>query len=261
MSVHSITKTGIEKHRESTSVEAAIGEVMNLARRKKRKEDVKQRASQPDSMYSYCRAVGCPNPARAGTADGLGRLYCRKHHDHYQRHGSLFKPSYKASELNPLRKAATKWLEENLDDAWVQSAVAAVKQLYQSAGPHVEAYRLRGLKPRQRAWAHWARLRTAEVDPVKVVSVWLAVEMVINSDAQPDWRPEYKRVQAAKVVHRMASGSHKKWTRDRLDGSGSWTEEMHVYPHSRGRVLRHIGEDLEDACTLLTQHRLGKINK
>jgi hypothetical protein len=232
---------------------------MNFAKRKKRKEDVKQRASQPNSMYSHCRAVGCPNPARAGTADGLGRLYCRKHHDHYQRHGSLFKPSYKASELNPFRKVAVKWLEENREDAWVQNAVAAVKQLYQSAGPHVEAFRLRGLKPRQRAWAHWARLRTSKVDPVKVVSVWLAVEMMIKSDAQPDWRPEYKRVQAAKVVHRMASGSHRKWTQTRLDGSGTWIQEMHVYPHSRGRVLRHIGEDLEKACALLTERCLDKI--
>ena len=229
---------------------------MSLAKRKKRREDVKQRASKPDYMYSRCRAADCPNPPRAGTTDGLGRLYCRKHHDHYQRHGSPFKPSYKASELNPFRKIALKWLEENRDNAWVKSAVAAVRQLYQSAGPHVEAFRLRGLKPRQRAWAHWARLRAAEVNPVKVVSAWLAVEMALVSDAQSDWRPEYKRVQAAKVVHRMASGSHRKWTQSRLDGSGTWTQELHVYPHSRGKVLRHIGEDLEKACALLTEHCL-----
>lgn len=234
---------------------------MNIASRKKRREDVKQRASQPDSMYSYCRASGCPNPARAGTADGLGRLYCRKHHDHYQRHGSPFKRSYKAGELNPSRKAALKWLEENRDDTRVQNAFAAVRQLYQSAGPHVEAFRLRGLNPRQRAWAHWARLRKAGVDPEKVISAWLAIELVTRADPQPDWRVEYKRVQAAKVVHRMASGSHKKWTQDRPDGSGTRTQELHVYPHSRGRVLRHIGEDLENACELLTAHCIDKINE
>lgn len=232
---------------------------MTLARRKKRKQEVKQRASKPDYMHSHCRAVGCPNPARAGTADGLGKLYCRKHHDHYQRHGSPFKPSYTASELKPFRKIALKWLEENRDDAWVKSAVAAVRHLYQRAGPHVEAFRLRGLKPRQRAWAHWARLRAAEVDPGKVVSAWLTVEMALVSDAQSDWRPEYKRVQAAKVVHRMASGSHRKWTQSRLDGTGTWTQELHVYPQSRGRVLRHIGEDLEKACALLTEHCLHKM--
>ena len=39
--------------------------------RKRRKHEVKKRASTPDHMHSYCCVVGCPNPARAGTADGL----------------------------------------------------------------------------------------------------------------------------------------------------------------------------------------------
>lgn len=232
---------------------------MSWERQRKRREDVKRRASEPNHMYTYCRAEDCPNPARAGTSDGLGHQYCRKHYDHHQRHGSPFKPSYKATELNPYRKAAQKWLIENSEDRWVKHAINSVKQLYQRAGPHVEAFRLRGLNPRERAWAHWARLRKAEVEPMKVVAAWLAVEMVIKEDPQADWRTEYKRVQGAKVVHRMASGSHRKWNHEYSDGSGTWTEEMHKYPQSRGRVLRYIGEDLESACELLIDHCLDFI--
>jgi hypothetical protein len=92
-----------------------------------------------------------------------------------------------------------------------------------------------------------------------VVAAWLAVEFTIKHDPQPDWRTEYKRVQGAKVVHRMASGSHKRWEHEYSHGNGKWTEELHTYPQSRGRVLRHIGEDLEKACELLVDKHLNDI--
>jgi hypothetical protein len=61
-------------------------------------------------------------------------------------------------------------------------------------------------------------------------------------------------VQAAKVVHRLASGSHKRWS----GGAGS-SRELHVYPASRGQVLRHAGKALERATELLCEHRLGTL--
>ena len=124
---------------------------------------------------------------------------------------------------------------------------------------------MRGLKPRERAWAAWARLRKAEVDPRLPLAVWLAVEMVIADDPQPDWHTEFKQVQAAKVVHRMASGSHKRWEREIPNREWSSlppkkvVEEMHVYPQSRGRVLRHIGNDLQEAAELLVDQRLADL--
>jgi hypothetical protein len=35
---------------------------------------------------------------------------------------------------------------------------------------------------------------------------------------------------------------------------------MHVYPRSRGQVLRHIGQDLEQAVELLVDHHLKEIH-
>ena len=71
-------------------------------------------------------------------------------------------------------------------------------------------------------------------------------------------------MQAAKLVHRMASGTHKRWEQPTLsvgaDGrSVTRNVELHVYPRSRGRILRHIGEDLEEAVELLVAHRLGSM--
>ncbi|WP_292164597.1 hypothetical protein [Mesorhizobium sp.] len=141
------------------------------------------------------------------------------------------------------------WVEAHGDDTYVRNAVDRVATLLRASGPHVEAFRLRGLSPQDRAKAAWARLRRAAVDPRRVVAAWLAIEMILRDDPKAESKIEFKRVQAAKLIHKMASGTHKRW------GEGSNVKELHVYPRSRGRVLRHVGEELEQACELLVEHR------
>jgi hypothetical protein len=216
--------------------------------RRERKAEVKGRASEPSHMFTRCRVIGCAKPARAGTEDGLDTRFCRSHSDHYSRHGSPYKGSYSAKEIIPYRKAALAWLDANASDPWVLNAIDRVTTLYYTAGPHVEAFRLRGLSPEERAKAAWARLRKAAVDPRRVVATWLAVEMVLRDDPTAERKTEFKRVQAAKLIHKMASGTHKRW------GEGPEAKELHFYPRSRGRVLRHIGEAVERATELLVQH-------
>ena len=218
---------------------------------------VSERAKLPNHMYTYCRVVGCPHPARAGTAKGLDTRFCRKHADHYSRHGSPYKRSYTAKELAPHRKAVRGWLKANLTDRWVENALQRIRGLYDRSGPHVEAYRLAGMTAQERSRAAWARLRTAGVDPLKVLEAWLVVDRMITADPQPVETVEFRRVQAAKIVHRLASGSHKRWVREvpRMVGVANIpikeVTELHKYPHSRGRVLRLIGADIEEACGLV----------
>jgi hypothetical protein len=224
-----------------------------LIRKRERKNAVNARASEPSHMFSRCRVIGCGQSARAGTSDGLDTRFCRSHSDHYARHGSPYRRSYTATEMAPYRKAAEAWLKANEGDQWVANAIDRVRTLYGAAGPHVEAFRLRGLSPQERAKVAWARLRKAAVDPRRVVAAWLAVEMIIRDDPQAERKAEFKRVQAAKLVHRMSSGTHKRW------GEGPTATELHVYPRSRGRVLRHVGEALERACELLLEHHGGDL--
>ena len=223
---------------------------MDWDKRKRRNSDVMERAAREDSMYSYCRIFGCGKMTTAGAGKGLDRMYCRKHADHYERHGSYTKGSYTATQLEPYRRTARAWLRAHKGDREVQLAIRAVEGLYRRAGPHVEAFRLRGLSPKERARAAWARLREAQVDPIRPLEVWLAIEAIIRDDPQADQHIEFKRVQAAKVVHRMASGSHKRWQRQG-PGAKVVVQELHKYPHSRGQVLRHMGEQLEKAAELV----------
>ncbi|MDP1573266.1 hypothetical protein [Hydrogenophaga sp.] len=213
------------------------------------KQKLLERVTSPNHMYSYCRVVGCPNSASAGTTEGLNHLYCRKHEDHYERHGSYTKRSYTASEINPYRKIALGWLKANTDNITVKLAIKGVEALYRNAGIRIEAFRLRGLSPQERAKVAWARLREAKVDPIAPLAVMLAVELVTLDDPQPERKQHFKWVQAAKLIHRMSSGSHKRWERVGYDGKVK-VEELHKYPRSRGRVLVHIGQQLDKVAEL-----------
>ncbi len=122
----------------------------------------------------------------------------------------------------------------------------------------MEAFRLRGLSPKERAQAAWARLREAKVGPRRPLEAWLAVELIIEADSQADRKVEFKRVQAAKLVHRLASGAHKTWERQRPDGR-IVVQELHKFPHSRGQVLRHLGGQVEGAAFLLVTSCISEL--
>lgn len=219
--------------------------------RQRRLANLRQRIAGPQDAYERCRAYPCTNSTTADRGEGLNRLYCRKHIEFYRRHGSYVKRSYGAGELKPHREQAMAWLQSHRDDAEVCSAAEAVRRLYRAAGAPVEAYRLPGKPPAERAKAIWAHLRKREVDPLDALAVWLAVDMCLRDDPQPDRHDEYRLVQAAKLIHRMAGGSHKRWERERTDGRIEVTN-LHKHPISRGQVLRVLGRELAAACRDLT---------
>ncbi|RFC63288.1 hypothetical protein [Mesorhizobium denitrificans] len=196
-------------------------------------------------MFKNCRVVGCGRPARAATGDGLDTRLCRSHAEHNARHGSPYRGSYTAKELAPHRRRAEQWIADNIEDIWVKNALERIATLYTTAGPYEEAYRLRGKSPQERSKIAWARLRKAKIDPRMVLQARLAIELITICDPTAEKKAEFKVVQAAKLVHRMASGTHKRW------GEGASAKELHAYPRSRGNVLRHIGYQLEAATELV----------
>lgn len=227
-------------------------------RKRRRAESIKTRAASGRADHIACRVIGCPRPTRSAAGKGVSRLYCRRHEDHFQRHGSYHKRSYSGAQLAPYRRAAQAWLKANAEKPAIRHAVQRADNLLRNAGAAEAAFRLRGLSPAGRARVAWARVRDAAGDPNKVLAAWLAVELILQDDPQPEHRPEFKRVQAAKIVHRMASGTHKRWERPKPDG-GIVVDELHKYPASRGRVLRHMGEALQRAAEILVDRHLADI--
>lgn len=194
-----------------------------------------------------CAVLGCGRLTAASEGTGLHAAYCRAHAEHFRRHGSYSKPSYTAAQLEPHRGRALAWLRQHRSSAAVCQAVERVTTLYQRAGSRPSVFSLTGLEPEDRAMAAWARIREAQVDPLVILSAWLAVQACHDEDPQPEYSKEYRQVQAGKLLHRMAGGAHKSW-----GGYGGAPKiELHKYPASRGRVLRHLGRHLEQAASSL----------
>jgi len=220
------------------------------ATRQRRTGNLRARIAQGAGAFARCQVYPCQNRPTAGSGEGLNRLYCRKHIEHYRRHGSYVKKSYGSGELRPYRVAALQWLQEHSADPAVSTALGRIRSLLSTAGHPVEAFRLAGLSPSERARNAWAALAKRRVDPAEIAAAFLAVRMRLRDDPQPDRHAEYRNVQAAKLLHRMAGGTHRRWEREREDGSIEVTE-LHRHPVSRGLVLRVLGEQIARACEAL----------
>jgi len=220
---------------------------------KKRRADIAARVAASPRAYPQCIVSECLEPTMGHQRLGLNGNYCRRHVEHFRRHGSYSKSSYTAAELNPLRRASQTWLEHHATLPDVREAVDRVQTRYWLAGRPEEAFRLAGKPPSARAKYVWGRLEQRGVTPYAVLSVWLAVASRHAADVQPERRLEFRLVQAGKVLHRMAGGSHKRWETSDWQGTPE-VVELHKYPSSRGRVLRQLGASLARAAAPLEAH-------
>ncbi len=209
-----------------------------------------------------CWVPDCRKPSGAATPGLLGR-FCKQHASHYRRHGSPLRPSYTGPETNPNRRAALAFLRANPDDMFVKLAIEHVRDRYRTAGIEVDAGR--GTSTGQKADAVWARMREADVDPLFVLAavagVWLTVEADPQRPSSGKWGSEYRVVQVAKVIMRIAGGEVRRWASSErvADPITGRTErppprELRKFSASSGRVLRIVGKQAEEVADLLTYH-------
>lgn len=219
----------------------------------KRRSDIRERISQRDHSYPECVVIGCGRPTMARQRAGLNPNYCRAHVEHFRRHGSYSKRSYTAAEVSPHRVNALAWLKLHDQLPEVREAVGRVREQYWRGGRPEEAFRLAGKLPEERARVIWARLRVSEVNPLQPLAAWVAVLLCHASDPQPERKMEYRWVQGGKLLHRLSGGTHKRWERQ-VPGGRVEVTELHKYPASRGRVLRHVGEQLAEVGRPVEMH-------
>jgi hypothetical protein len=128
-----------------------------------------------------------------------------------------------------------------------------------SGGPVEIATRLKGLPPDHRAKIALARLREADIKPERLLAIPLAVAALIEDAPATVHRiRDWRIVAIAKAAHRLASGTHRQWPAAQPDGRTKHIE-MHAYPRSSGRVLRHLGEIIEKECELVIDHHLSGV--
>jgi hypothetical protein len=178
---------------------------------------------------------------------GLAPLHCKYHVQRKSRHGSYWHPGYHAADLKLYLRAAARWIAKNKEAPYVQHAVSSLDSLLQTAGyvPNASSPRLG--PPKVRSKIAFARLRDKGVSPPTMLTSGLAVAMLIEDDPTSDRTAEFRTVQIAKAIHRKASGFHRRYDNG---------YEIHTYPRSSGRVLRHMGMMIEECLEFILVHHL-----
>lgn len=193
----------------------------------------------------------------AGT--GLAAFHCRKHVEHKARHGSHWHGTYSAAELKPYLAAATSYVRLRAEsDRFIKQALTDIALLLEEAGPTEIATRLMGMSATRRARIALARLRVAGIKPKRFVAIVLAITALIEEDPGSHRTKEFRVVQIAKALHRLASGYHRVWELQDHKGR-SQKIELHAFPRSSGPVLRLIGKAVEEPCEWVVEKHLSAI--
>lgn len=210
------------------------------------------------ASLARCSVPGCDRPTALATGKGRAAFHCRYHVQFRARHGSHWCRTYRAAELRPYVIAASAWLAESPQLGPIRASVQELAHILAGAGRVDPAMNLRGQPASYRTRVAFARLREAGIEPRRLLSIYLGVCALIEDDLGSHRTREFKIVQAAKAVHRLASGTHRSWEMFNPLGPDIHTE-LHAYPRSSGLVLRKIGEKLEKAGEFLAREAVPKI--
>jgi hypothetical protein len=220
---------------------------------------IKSRLGGDRAFRLRCVIPGCGNPTMRAAGLGLAAFHCRKHVEHKARHGSHWHGTYSAAELKPYLAAATSYIRTRAQsDRFIKHALNAVAILLEEAGPTEIATRLKGMSAAKRARIALARLRTARIKPERLVAIVLAVTALIEEDPGSHRVKEFRTVQIAKSLHRLASGYHRVFEFEDYRGVKRRTE-LHAFPKSSGPVLRLIGRKVEELCDIIVDKHLAGV--
>ena len=188
----------------------------------------------------------------------MADCHCRYHVQRKARHGSHWCPPLKATDLKPYLLAADRWLIEHRESLTVTYALISLRGLMDGAGQIERAQDIKRLPAAKRAKIAFARLREAGVKPERLLAIHMAVAALVEDDRDSHRVLEYRIVQTAKAVHRLASGTHGRWDFPLPNGTIA-PLVTHDYPRSSGLVLRVIGRELEEMCMGVTQDALPQV--
>ncbi len=205
-----------------------------------------------------CAIPDCGRPAMRPAGVGYSETYCRYHVQFRARHGSHWHPTFKATDLKPYLAVAAEWIEEHRAEVPVAYTLIGLRGLLDGAGRAEPAQDIKRRPAASKARVAFARLREAGVKPERVLAIHMAVAALIEDDAGSHRINEFRLVQVAKAVHRLASGTHRHWDFPMDDGT-TRPLHFHAYPKSSGIVLRVIGREIDELCAGVTEAALEAV--
>jgi hypothetical protein len=142
---------------------------------------------------------------------------------------------------------ATEWIEEHREEIPVAYPLTGLRGLLEGSGRAERAQDIKRLPAAAKARVAFARLREAGIEPERLLAIHMAVGALIGDDTGSHRVEEFRLVQTAKAVHRLASGTHRHWDFPVQDGT-TRPLHIHAYPRSSGIVLRVIGREIDEIC-------------
>lgn len=197
-----------------------------------------------------CSLPGCGQPVAELKGQALGRL-CRPHLERLRRHGCAWLGTYKASDLNAYRRAAWDWLSENKGSLGVRLTIGVVEGLA-ARGSQQPIRQLVRQNAESKSAAIWGRFAELDTDPKIIAAAILAVWLRVADDHSAGHAPsgaEYRDVQTAKLLLRLAGGSVRRWPPRR---EGGQPIVLKSFVSSEGRVLRVLGRSAAEVAQSLS---------
>lgn len=201
----------------------------------------------------------CGRPTARAAGKGFSAFLCRYHTQRKARHGSPWHRGYRASDLKPYLRVATNFIADHRQDPFIIAALNGLDHEMAFAGEAELVSRLRGKSPPDRAKQALARMRDRGVRPERLLAIHFAMSALIEDDPGSHRVREFRPVQTAKAAHRLASGTHKVW--EVRDDAGKLVQrtELHGYSRSSGRMLRYLGEMIDQECRVATDQHLQQV--
>lgn len=232
---------------------------MKYARRTISRKSLRTRIAALEGL-PVCVLPFCGRPTMNAAGNGVALFHCRRHVEHKARHGSHWHGTYSAAELKPYLAAAASYVRHRSEiDPFIKAALDTIALLLEEAGPTEIATRLKGMPATKRARIALARLRVAGIKPERIVAIVLAVTALIEEDPGSHRTKEFRTVQIAKALHRLASGYHRVWELQDEKGRLKKVAELHAFPRSSGPVLRLIGKAVEQPCEWVVEKHLSAV--
>lgn len=215
-----------------------------------RRDEVSRRAATPaperPRICSTIRVVAgglspCTRRTQRSAGNGLSDSHCKRCVEFHRRHGSHWRRSYLVRELAPYREASRQWIRANRTDPQVARVVSALDAMIADSGKPLTANAIRGKPAEEKARNVLARLREAEKTGEQLLLITLTIKATIAGHRHGG-DPERQQVQIAKMIHRLASGTHIR--------SAIWGDR-HIYPRAEGSFMRTLGHQVEDIAGIV----------
>ena len=205
-----------------------------------------------------CSIPFCGRPAMRAIGVGHAEYHCRYHVQFKARHGSHWHLTYKAADLKPYLTVAAEWIEEHREEIPVAYPLMGLMGLLEGSGRAERAQDIKRLPAASKARIAFARLREAGIEPERLLAINMAVGALIEDDNGSHRVEEFRLVQTAKAVHRLASGNHGHYEWPMADGTLR-PVHTHNYPRSSGIVLRVIGKEIDELCGGVAERSLQEV--